>query len=246
MLVRHLHLADMETHRQTPLWRTAFDVASTAAMISLAAVIVWQGRARLSGSPGAEPAPPKIPIPKEAIPIGDGATRGSLTAEVAMIEYSDFECAFCARFAQDIEPALRRDYIDDGRVLLVVKHFPLAVHENAEAAAQAAWCAGRQSRFWEMHDRLFSFSGRLRGFSPESLGKEIGLDMVSYDSCRNGDESREAVRANRTEGDRLSIPGTPLFFFGKLKPDGSVQVAEVLSGAKSLDVFRAVLDRLLG
>lgn len=125
------------------------------------------------------------------------------------------------------------------------KHFPLSGHEIAPAAAQAAWCAGCQSKFWELHDRLFGFSGHLKGLDLEATSKEVGLDMAAYNRCRTGAEAEQAVRADRTEGDNLKVTGTPLFYFGRVRADRRVQVEQVLSGAKSVDAFKGVLDRLL-
>ncbi len=234
----------MRQENSTPWWRTAFEVVSTVLMVALAGAIVWQGRARSSGEPGAGPATSEFAIPGEPITITGDAIRGSYSAPVAIIEFADFECSYCARFAQDIEPALRNEYINTGRVLLAFKHFPLPNHKAAMVAAQAAWCGGRQSRFWEVHDRLFSLSGGLTAFSPADVGREVGLDMREYDACRHGEESAQAVRGDRDQGQRLGVRGTPYFFIGSVDPDRRVKVSHVLVGARSVEAFKAVLDRL--
>jgi protein-disulfide isomerase len=236
-------------HKSGQTWRVRFDVLSTVVMISLAAAVVWQGRVRSSASSvaaRAESVREPVPIPSDRIPISDGATRGATTASVALIEYADFECPYCAKFAQDVESALQTEYIDTGRLLLVFKHLPLPKHQYAPAAAQAAWCAGRQSKFWEMHARLFSLGGHLGGdgYSLEAVGSDLGLDVAAYSACRNGADSRQAVEVNRAEGERLKISGTPTFLLGRIGPDRSVQVSHVLRGAKPIEAFRTTLREL--
>lgn len=214
-------------------------------MLAIAAIIVWQGRSRLSDSADREAFQRQVPIPAAPIVIQGAASRGAASARVAMIEYADFECSFCARFAQEIEPELRRDYVDNGRVLFVFKHFPLPMHKQAPAAAEAAWCAARQGKFWDMHERLFGSLHKLQQFDAQTIADDIGLDRDRYKSCQASGEARHYVQADRDEGKRLKVAGTPVFFFGGIMPDRRVRISDALMGAKSIDEFKLILDRLL-
>lgn len=234
---------ETSVQKPTQRWGRVFDVGSTVLVIVLAAVIVWQGRARLSDPHRSGPA--ETPLPTEPIDIGGSATIGSSDAPMAIVEYADFECSYCAKFAREVKPALRKEYIDTGRLLFVFKHFPLSNHPHAPTAARAAWCAGRQSKFWEMHDGLFSLSGRLDRSVYEKMAATSGVEMGAFSSCLSSPESQLAVEKERSEGEHLRVMGTPRFFFGVLLRDGRVEVSAALSGAKPLSAFRDILEGLL-
>jgi protein-disulfide isomerase len=221
----------------TPRWRVHFEVASTVVMLVLAATFLWQNRTRVLPPPP----PPEVivEVPKNPIKIGTAPVLGNRSAPVAIVEFADFECPACAKFTSNVEPALRRDYIDNGRVAIVFKNFPLAIHPEAKAAAAAAWCAGEQGRFWEAHDWLFT------GNQHRALAGAIGLDLPTYNGCFADARSMERVESERVEGEALKIRATPTFFLGKLTPDGLVQVTDAMKGAGSLQRFKTVLDRLL-
>jgi len=129
--------------------------------------------------------------------------------------------------------------------LFVFKHFPLPFHKQAPAAAEAAWCAGRQGKFWEMHERQFGVFNRLQDFDSQAAAREIGVDMALYNACRAGGEAEQQVRADRAEGEKVKVSGTPVFFFGTIGADRRVQVSDTLVGAKSVEEFRLILDKLI-
>jgi protein-disulfide isomerase len=221
----------------TPRWRVRFEVVSTVTMLVLAAAFLWQGRT------GVLPPPPPpeavMEVPKNPIKIGTAPLLGNRSASVAIVEFADFQCPACAKFTSNVEPALRRDYIDNGRVAIVFKNFPLAIHPEAKAAAAAAWCAGEQGRFWQARDWLFA-RNRHTG-----LPSAIGLDAPSYSACFADSRSTERVESERVEGEALKVRATPTFFLGKLTPDGLVRVTDAMMGVGSLQRFKTVLDRLL-
>ena len=230
-------------HRRS--WRTALDVGSTVVMIALAAILVWEGRVRLVGSNTAR-TPPEVPVPPAPIKLTGGVVRGSSSARVVIIEYADFECPFCAIFARKIEPVLRRDYVDKGRILFVFRNLPLSIHKHAAPAAQAAWCAAKQNRFWDLHDRLFLTPTELEESDLDAAAVAVGLDSTSYRACRTSAEAAHAVRDEKDEGARMKIDSTPVFLFGTTTPDGQVRVSKTLLGTGSIETFTTVLDKLLG
>jgi protein-disulfide isomerase len=131
-------------------------------------------------------------------------------------------------------------------------HFPMErIHSEALKAAEASECAGGQGRFWEMHESLFSDD---RGLSPAALmerSAELGLDASRFEQCLNENETLERVRADQAEGRRLGVTGTPAFFIGTVGSDGSINVANRIRGAGSIDLFndavaslRSSLDRV--
>lgn len=183
--------------------------------------------------------------PVDAIPaqrLDTASILGETTAPVAIIEFLDFECPFCGRFARETLPDLRQQYIDKGKVLFAFKHLPLPIHKTAVLAAKAAECAGRQGQFWQLHDSLFNRRERL---TEAALYSPLpNLDSSRFRIClSNPDDTR--IRENQSEAKLLGVSGTPTFLIGRLKADGSVDVTNVLSGARPGTEFAAIIESLL-
>lgn len=109
---------------------------------------------------------------------------GSLNAPITFVEYSDFQCPFCARFFRNSFPSLKSEYIDTGKIKFVYRDFILFGTESIHAA-NAARCAGEQGRFWKYHALLFRKQGKISSgvFSPENLkkfGDELGLEQEKF------------------------------------------------------------------
>src|SRR5437879_3099588 len=122
----------------------------------LLAVFLLVSACQMDAEPGRPHAGAELE--RYAIPVGAAAAahaRGPTDAKVTIVEYSDFECPFCARVQATLARVLK-EY--DGRVRVVWKDSPLPFHVHAHAAALAARAAGEQGHFWEMHDLLFSDS----------------------------------------------------------------------------------------
>jgi protein-disulfide isomerase len=240
-----LGAVEMDSSGKTPIWRTVFDIGSTVVMIGLAAVLVTQGR--IPGFGGASPTRnvADMPLPSEPIHITGSVSRGSDSAKAVLILFSDFECAFCAKFATEIDPVLREEFVEVGQLQIVFKHFPLQNHQNALPAARAAWCAGSQGRFWEMHDKIFGLKTRLSSMSPETWAEELHLNLPQFSQCLTGSDSERAVLADRAQAGELFVKGTPLALIGERQPDGRVKVAHIISGAKPIDEFRKALRALI-
>jgi protein-disulfide isomerase len=224
--------------------RAIWEIGSTVAMLAIGAAIAWQNWGRPAGA-----SPPQRPgltmeIPSQPIQLGEHL-MGNQTAPVAVVVFSDFECPFCAKFAQDVAPTLQREFVATGKVLLAFRHFPLPNHSRAAPAARAAWCAGRQGRFWEMHDILFSPRGGLEDNALSAAARDLALDVKAYDLCFAGAAASEAVSADKAEADLLRIPVTPAFLIGRVS-GGRVAVSDTIAGAQPIEVFREKLVKILG
>jgi protein-disulfide isomerase len=153
------------------------------------------------------------------IDVGNSPVLGNPDAKVTVVQFSDFECPYCARSA----PLLRRlleDYGDDVR--LVYKHFPLSFHAHARPAAIASLAAQEQDGFWEMHDALFRQAGRLQPAEFPALAEEVGLDA---DRFRRDVESKWKEYQSRIDSDyalglKVDVRGTPSLFVNgrKVRP----------------------------
>ena len=160
---------------------------------------------------------------------GDGPVRGSADAPVTIVEFSDFQCPYCVR----ARPALKRVrdvYGDDVR--FAFRHFPLAFHQQAQKAGEAASCAGDQDRFWEMHDRLWANSSKLRPADLKEHASALGLDTEVFTQCLDSGRYASLVEEDAREGARLGVSGTPAFFIN----------GRPLVGAQPFEVFARVID----
>jgi protein-disulfide isomerase len=221
-------------------WRSALDILTSVILATVAVYVGWHYW-------GGEDPPLAggIPIPAEAMSVAGAAVKGAPDAPIVMIEFSDFECPFCARFTAGILPELEREYITPGRVALAFRHLPLSFHRSAALAGAAAECAGEQGRFWSMHDRLFERG--VKGIDRtglQQMADSIGLDAARLDACLDGDATTR-VADDTVLAASLGITGTPGFLIGRRLPDGRVQVSHTLSGTHPIDEFRRTLDAAL-
>jgi protein-disulfide isomerase len=183
---------------------------------------------------------PELPLSSEPISISDAGTRGSSTAKLALIIFSDFQCPFSRRFALDTLPDLERDYVATGRLLLAFKHLPIEkIHPRALRAAEAVECARREGRFWEMHDHLFADPGNLADAFAQNAAT-VGLSD-GFTLCLNG-ASKFKVQAEVADAARYGITATPGFLIGQIR-GAFVKPLKRLSGALPLSEFRATLDQ---
>jgi protein-disulfide isomerase len=145
------------------------------------------------------------------IPLADSPVRGNPEAPVTIVEFADFECAFCAETAPVLRAALEKY---ENQVRLVYKHFPLSFHAQARAAARASLAALEQGRFWEMHDVLFENRADLKEENLPRLAEEAGLDVglfrTSYESRKDRYERR--INLDYASGLRADVRGTPTVF----------------------------------
>lgn len=144
---------------------------------------------------------------------------GEESAPVQILVFSDYMCPACGTWAGQIEPRLKAEFIDTGKVRLMYYDYPLGgAHRYSFAASRAARCSGDQGRFWEYHDRLFA-TQQSWSFSPDmptshfmQIAADVGIDTGAFESCLRSDQHAEVVTANRLLGDQLGVSGTPTVF----------------------------------
>lgn len=191
-------------------------------------------------------APSAQDVSREAIVTTAGNSSLDMNgSKLVLIEFSDFECPYCRRHAGDAFQRLKSEFVDTGKIQYVFRHFPLeAIHPSALRVAEAAECARAQGRFWDMHDRLF---GDLRPLGVPTLidhATRAGLDEDAFKKCLSGSMTR-IVRQDLMEGTRLGVRGTPTFFVGQLKSDGTVAVLRRIAGAVPYATFEETLTGML-
>lgn len=184
----------------------------------------------------------------QVINLGDSPVKGSPDAPVTLVEYSDYECPFCARHARDVMPLIQEEYVDTGKVKFAMREYPLAnLHKNATNAAIAAKCAGNQGKYWEMHDIMFANQKELGIDNLKALASSVGIDAGTFNTCLDNKETERQVRGDMASGAKLGARGTPGFFLGLTDPNDpdKVNLTVFIKGAQSIDQFRASIDDLL-
>jgi protein-disulfide isomerase len=188
---------------------------------------------------GARPEPavarPSRPDPNRRYSVNTAGApvRGNPNAKLSIVEFSDFQCPYCARVRPTLEQ-IEREYGDKIRV--VFKNLPLSMHPKAPAAAAAAEAAHRQGKFWEMHDMIFADQ---RAMSPEKYleyAKKLGLDVDRFKKDMDSAEVRQRIQADAAEAARLGVTGTPAFFIN----------GRFVSGAQPYETFKSMIDQELG
>ncbi len=155
------------------------------------------------------------------VPMGavaaTGHVVGSDSATVEIVEFADFECPHCARFAILEWPYIRDRLVATGRLRWRFMDFPLRGNVNSPAAHLAAGCAGEQGRFFEMMDVIYNRQNEWAlERRPErylrDYARQVGLDLSRYDTCVETKHAQPGVDADYAEGERLGVDGTPTFF----------------------------------
>jgi protein-disulfide isomerase len=172
--------------------------------------------------------PPRYTVPT----LADDPVRGNAAAPVTIIEFSDYQCPFCAR----VNPTLakvRETYGD--RVKIVFKDFPLGNHPQAPKAAEAARCAGDQKKYWEMHDAMFANQRALEVPALKQTARAIGLDGAAFDQCLDSGKWAAAVRSGTELGEKMGVNSTPTLYVN----------GRALIGAMPFENFKAIIDEEL-
>jgi len=178
----------------------------------LAKLDALTGEVKKVQTAGARPPGPAQPDPNKvyALNVGNSPIKGPKEAPVTIVEFSDYQCPFCAQADALIEEVLA-DYPNDVR--FVYKQFPLTtIHPNAMPASKAALAAGKQGKYWEMHKILFQNS---RALGPEQLkqyAQQAGLDVAKWEADMNSPEIAEQVNAEMREAQAAEVRGTPSIF----------------------------------
>ena len=152
--------------------------------------------------------------------------QGDPDAELSLLEYGDYQCPHCGR-AYGIVKQVQKHY--GRRLRFVFRNFPLAqIHPHAQTAAETAEFAGARGRFWEMHDLIFENQDRLGLPLLLALTEELGLDPQALRDALTAGEFEPRVRRDFQSGVRSGVNGTPTFFVGEQRHDGSFEFADLV------------------
>jgi protein-disulfide isomerase len=163
--------------------------------------------------------------------IGESPTTGSTQSKTVLIEFSDFQCPYCAEAHKTLKQLLAK-YPD--KVKLVYKNLPLiSIHAEALPSATAAWAAYQQGKFWEYHDALFTNQKQLGEALYLDIAKKLNLDLDKFK--RDLTIATPAITKDIQLAEKLGVSGTPFFIINSPTFSGVPQLADIeniLTGAK--------------
>lgn len=167
--------------------------------------------------------------------MDEDAILGDPNAPITIIEFSDYECPFCAKFHATTYQQLKQKYIDTGVAKLIYRDFPLGFHANAQKAAEAAECAGEQDRYYEMHDTLFTrgVGGGVDSF--KQYAEDLGLDTEAFNECLDSGQMQLEVSRDAIDGAQVGVSGTPAFFVNGV----------FIGGAQPITAFDEIINQAL-
>jgi protein-disulfide isomerase len=171
-------------------------------------------------------------VERKCVPF-DGAAKGAATAQVTIVEFSEFQCPFCSKVLPTVEKLIK-EY--PGKVRVFFRHNPLPFHSDAPLASQAAVAAEAQGKFWQMHDILFKNQQNLKRPDLEKYAKEIGLDMAKFQKDLESPATKKRVDDDAELGKKMGVQGTPNFFIN----------GRPLRGAVPYEQFKTVVEDELG
>jgi protein-disulfide isomerase len=203
-----------------PPWVAVASIGAVAILLVVVVIVVGEA---LRGDSDVE-------IPERTIP-SEGRTLGYEDAPVTMVEYSDFQCPYCARAAATTTSQIEEEYVADGRVKFM-HHYMAFEGPESVLAAEAAECANDQGRFWDYRDTLFE---NQRSYTVEDLrgfAEDLGLNMATFNQCLDSGEHEQLVIDETQEAFDAGINSTPTFLIGD----------QAVIGAQSIDVFRQVIE----
>lgn len=205
-----------------------------AAEKNLSGEPLFQELVKTAPKPAPEPeeAEEEAPAGRVHVDLAGAPVLGNPDAPVTLVEFTDFQCPFCARANTTIHELLQNN---PDKFRIVFRHYPLPFHDKAQLAHQAAEAAKMQGKFWEYYDKLFADQGKLDRDSLIASAKELGLDEAKFVADMDSEAVVAKVKADVDAGSDAGVRGTPHFFFN----------GTLLSGAQPLPAFQAALDKEL-
>ena len=149
-------------------------------------------------------------------PMVNDNAMGDPNAPIRIEEFSDFQCPYCARFYEETEWQIADSYVADGTVYFVYRSFGNFIGPESQAAAEAAYCAGDQNKYWEYHDILFANQtgenvGAYSNRRLQAFAEALSLDMDAFNDCFNSGKYSDRVDQDRVDGTAAGVTGTPAF-----------------------------------
>ncbi len=181
-------------------------------------------------------------------PMANDNAMGDPNAPITIEEFSDYQCPYCQRFYLETESQLVEKYIATGKVYFIYRSFGEFIGPESRAAAEAAYCAGEQNKYWEFHDILFANQrGENVGDYTDrrllAFAETLGLDMGAFRSCFESGKHSQRVDQDFTDGRTAGINATPSFVL-KYVVNGEIRQS-IIAGAYPFSEFEAQIETAL-
>jgi protein-disulfide isomerase len=174
-----------------------------------------------SASRWAQVQQPSILDSAVSIPTAGAPVTGPQDAPITLVEFSDFQCPYCAAAVPQIESLLKAY---PKQVKLIFKQYPLETHPQAALAATAALAAQKQGKFWQMHDAMFAHHDSLSRAAILGYAQQIGLDTKRLEADMASTEVRETIIRDMQDGDAAGVQGTPTLFINGQRYNGPIEL----------------------
>jgi protein-disulfide isomerase len=176
----------------------------------------------------------KKPKSNIQVEVGDAPFKGSSSAKVTIVEFSDFQCPFCGKGA-DVVNQINKKY--GNKVKIAFKQFPLPMHKDAPLTSEASMCVNEQNKdkFWKFHDLAFKNQDKLDAESLIKHAKASGVDEKKFKECLDSHKFADYVKKDMAYGEKLGVRSTPTFFVN----------GQLISGALPIEAFSEVIDEEL-
>jgi protein-disulfide isomerase len=171
--------------------------------------------------------------------------RGSRSAPVLVLEFSDYKCHACEKFSLTVLPALEQEFVRTGEAALAFVDFPLIDDPSYTTVAESAHCAGRQGKYWPMHELIWQNVGALGDEHLVGYAGKLGLDTSAFRACLDSDAMRPRVLKDLAWAGELGLSSRPTFFVGRRHPGRpGAWVGRYVVGSQSHVVFRSLIQRM--
>ena len=185
--------------------------------------------------------------PRPRFMANDNA-MGNPNAPIRLEEFSDYQCPYCDRFYKETETQLEDAYVATGKVYFVYRSFGAFIGSESKAAAEAAYCAGDQNKYWEYHDILFANQtgenvGDFSNSRLQAFAETLGLDMNAFNSCFNSNKYSDRVDQDSVDGTAAGVQATPSFVMSYTV--NGQQQQKLIEGAQAFSQFQQTIDAAL-
>lgn len=171
-------------------------------------------------------------LPRIPVSVDDDPSIGTKGAPITIVQFAEFQCPYCGKARESVDKVMQTY---EGKVEFVFRDFPLSFHDRAIPAAVAANCAGKQDKYWPVHDAMMANQRALTDADLERIATTAGLDMGKWNECRKDPAMEAEIKKDMADGEAAGVTGTPAFFINGV----------FLSGAQPYDKFKAIIDREL-
>jgi len=236
-------------------------ISIVVAALVIGGAVIYSNGLKSTGKSGATPTPSGEVVKMDL--VSEDKVLGQSNAGLTMFEFSDYECPYCAKFHKLTRPEIITNYVDTGKMKIVFRAMPF--HSNSLMDTQAIWCAGKQDKYWEMHDLVFNKKDSGETLTATSLATyagSLGLNKTAFSECLTANKDEARINEIATLAQNAGILATPITLIAKDLPielDAQYIIAQLQSsvsvininngviiiGAQPYSVYQTEIDKLL-